>query len=60
MGAKRKSGPTDAGGKKTKTDGLLALPVPAADMKKQEHLKMFDEWLSFGFKPVSLCIEVSV
>ena len=48
MGVKRKSGGNASGsdGKSAKKMELAA--VPAADLKKQEHLKLFDEWLKLN------------
>lgn len=60
MGGKRKSGTApDTCGKAAKKGEPLALPsVPAADVKKQEHLKQFDEWLLFGLKCIVMCAYV--
>ena len=48
MGAKRKSnnGNGEGSGKAAKKGDVLA--IPAGDLKKQEHLKLFDEWLTIG------------
>ena len=49
MGGKRKSGgtsePKAAPAKKEKKD---VLAISAGDIKKEEHLKLFDEWMTFG------------
>ena len=42
---KRKSGATDAPGGGKASKKTMELPsIPAADMKKQVHMKLFDEW----------------
>ena len=48
MGAKRKSnnGNGEGSGKAAKKGDVLA--IPAGDLKKQEHLRLFDEWLTIG------------
>lgn len=48
---KRKSGATDAPGGGKASKKTMELPsIPAADMKKQVHMKLFDEWLTLSLK----------
>lgn len=52
MGKRKSGGDAAPAGKAAKKVDLALPTVPAADVKAQEHLKMFDEWLFFGFNRI--------
>ena len=48
MGAKRKSGGSETKAAPAKKEKKDVQAISAGDIKKEAHLKLLDEWMTFG------------